>query len=156
MTSRLNNNKKDICSLFMNRTCPMLCLPTVGTENTMSLCVPKSTEPDIKWTDSLLNYKIIQWDIVQFSPSVMSDSLRPHGLQHGRLPCPSPTPKAYSNSCSSSWLPSNKLILCRPLFLLPSIFPSIRVFSNESLFALDGQCIGVSASTSVLPMNTQD
>ena len=51
---------------------------------------------------------------------------------------------------------SNHLILCHPLFLPPSIFPSIRVFSNESLFASGGQSIGVSASTSVLPMNTQD
>ena len=55
-----------------------------------------------------------------------------------------------------SVMPSNHLILCRPLLLLPSIFPSIRVFSNESAFAWGGQSIGVSASTSVLPMNTQD
>ena len=54
-------------------------------------------------------------------------------------------------------MPSNHLILCRPLLLLPSIFPSIMVFSNESaLLASGGQSIGVSASTSVLPMNTQD
>ena len=55
-----------------------------------------------------------------------------------------------------SVMPSNHLVLCRPLFLLPSIFPSIRVFSNESLFTWGGQSIGVSASASVLPMNTQD
>ena len=54
---------------------------------------------------------------LQFSCSVMSGSLQPHGLQHARLPCPSPT----------------NLILCCPLFLLPSIFPSIRIFSNESV-----------------------
>ena len=52
--------------------------------------------------------------------------------------------------------PSNHLILCRPLLLLPSIFPSIRVFSSESALCISGQSIGVSASTSVLPMNTQD
>ena len=69
---------------------------------------------------------------VQFSSSVVSDSLQPHGLQHARPPCPSPTPGAYSNSCPLS-LPSNHLILCCPLLLLPSIFPSIRVFSNESV-----------------------
>ena len=62
----------------------------------------------------------------------MSNSLRPHGLQHTRLSCPSPTPEACSNSCGWSVTPSNHLILCRPLLLLPSIFPSIRVFSNES------------------------
>ena len=53
-------------------------------------------------------------------------------------------------------MPSNHLILCRPLLLLPSIFPSIRVFSMSQLFASSGQNIGVSASTSVPPMNTQD
>ena len=57
---------------------------------------------------------------------------------------------------TESVIPSNHLILCRPLLHLPSIFPSIRVFSNESFFASGGQSIGVSASTSVLPMNIQD
>ena len=58
---------------------------------------------------------------------------RPHGLQHTRLPCPSPTPGVYSNSCPiESVMPSNHLILCRPFLLSPSIFPSIRVFFNES------------------------
>ena len=55
-----------------------------------------------------------------------------------------------------SVMPSNHLIICHPLLLPPSIFPSIRVFSNESALHIRGQCIGVSASTSVLPMNTQD
>ena len=70
---------------------------------------------------------------VQFSCSVMSNSLRCHGLQHARLRCSSLTPKACSNSMSiKSLMPSNHLILCHPLLLLPLIFPSIRVFSNES------------------------
>jgi len=69
---------------------------------------------------------------VQFSHSVVSNSLRPHGLQQARLPCPSPTPGSCSNSCALNWW-CNHLILCRPLLLLPSIFPSIRVFSNESV-----------------------
>ena len=57
----------------------------------------------------------------------------PHGLQHTRPPCPSPTPRAYPGSClSSQWCHPTILILCRPLLLLPSIFPSIRVSSNES------------------------
>ena len=59
----------------------------------------------------------------------MSDSLRPHGLQHTRLPCPLPTPKACSNSCPSS----HPTILWCPLLLLPSLFSSIRVFSKESV-----------------------
>ena len=61
----------------------------------------------------------------------MSDSLQPHESQHTRPPCPSPTPGVHSDSRIESVMPSSHLILCRPLFLLPSIFPSIKVFSNE-------------------------
>ena len=68
-----------------------------------------------------------------FSCSIMSDSLQPHGLQHARLPCPSPTPRACSNSSIESVMPFNHLILCHPLLLLPLIFLSIRVFSDESV-----------------------
>ena len=68
---------------------------------------------------------------VQFSYSVVCNSLRPHEPQQARPPCPSPTLGAYPNSIESV-MPSNHLILCHPLLLLPSIFPSIRVFSNES------------------------
>ena len=69
---------------------------------------------------------------VQLSRSVLSNSLRCHGLQHARLRCSSLTPKACSNSMSiKSLMPSNHLILCHPLLLLPLIFPSIRVFPNE-------------------------
>ena len=80
----------------------------------------------------------------QISRSVMSDSLRPHESQHARPPCPSPSPGLHSISLSitnsqsllklmsmESVMPSNHLILCRPCLLLPSIFPSIRVFSNN-------------------------
>ena len=69
---------------------------------------------------------------VQFSRSVMSDSLWPQGLQHPSPPCPSPTPSPPKPMSIESVMPSNHLILCRPLFLLPAIPPSIRVFSNES------------------------
>ena len=68
---------------------------------------------------------------VQFSHSFMSDSLRPHGLQHARPPCPSAIPRVNSNMSIESLMPSNYLILCHPLLLPPSIFPSIRDFSNE-------------------------
>ena len=80
---------------------------------------------------------------VQVSLSVMSDSLRPHGWQHARLPCPSQPLRACSNSWSllkltsiKSVMPSNHLILCLSILLLPSIFPSIRVFSNESVLCI--------------------
>ena len=71
---------------------------------------------------------------VQFSHSVVSSSLRPHELQHTRPPCPSPTPGVHSDLRPSieSVMPSSHLILCHPLFLLPPIPPSIRVFPNES------------------------
>ena len=105
-------------------------------------------------------WEVMKWDsedgsfskVISQPVSSVAQSLRPHGLQHARLPSPSPTPGAYSNMSIASVLPSNHLILCCPLLLLPSIFPSIRVFSNGS----GGQSIGVSASTSVLPMNLQD
>ena len=67
----------------------------------------------------------------------MFDSLQPHELQHARPPCPSPTPRVYSKLMSiESVMPSNHLVLCHPLVLLPSIFPSIRVFSNESVICI--------------------
>ena len=69
---------------------------------------------------------------VQFSCSVVSDSLRPHGLHHIRLPCPSPTPGVHSNSCPLSCRCHPTTSSCHPLLLLISIFPSIRLFSNES------------------------
>ena len=75
-----------------------------------------------------------QFSSVQFSRSVMSDCLQSHGLQHTRPPCPSPTPGVYSNSCPSSrWCHPTIFIICHPLLLPPSIFPRIRVFSNESV-----------------------
>ena len=93
---------------------------------------------------------------VQFSHSVMSNSLPPHGLQHTRPPCPSPNSQSLLKLMSiESVTPSNHLILCHPL-LLPSIFLSIRVFTNEWLFTSGGQSSGASASASVLPMNIQD
>ena len=65
------------------------------------------------------------------------NSLQPQGLQHTRLPCPSLFPRVCSNSCDIvSMMPPNHLILCHPLLLLPSIFPSIRVFSNESALCI--------------------
>ena len=68
---------------------------------------------------------------IQFSCSVVSDSLRPHESQHARPPCPSPTPGGQLMSIESV-MPSSHLILCRPFLLLPPIPPSIRVFFNES------------------------
>ena len=74
---------------------------------------------------------------VHFSHSVVSDFLRPHGLQRARPPCPSPTPRVLRKLMSLELvMTSHHLILCHPLFLLPSIFPSIRVFSRESVLCI--------------------
>ena len=94
---------------------------------------------------------------VQFSCSVMSDSLRPHGLQHARLPYPSPTPEACPNSCPlSQWCHPNISSSVTPFSSCPQSFPASGSFQMSQLFASSGQSIGVSASASVLPMNTQD
>ena len=98
-----------------------------------------------------------QFSVVQFSRSVMSDSLWPHGPQHARPPCPSPTPKVYLNSSPlSQWyhltIPSSVI----PFSSCFQSFPASGSFQMSQLFASGGQCIGVSASTLVLPMNIQD
>ena len=87
----------------------------------------------------------------------MSDSLWPHGLQHARPPCPSPTPRAYSNSCpSSQWCHPTISSSVVPFSSCPESFPASGSFPMSQLFISGGQSIGVSASTSVLPINIQD
>ena len=94
---------------------------------------------------------------VQFSCSVMSDSLWPHEPQHTRPPCPSPTPGAYSNSCPSSrWCHPAISSSVVPFSSCLQSYPASGSFQMSQLFISGGQSIGVSASTSVLPMNTQD
>ena len=95
--------------------------------------VSKLQRMSINLLNNVLDYGIS----VQFSRPVVSDSLWPHGLQHTRLPPPSPTPGVYPNSCPlSRWCQLNHLILCRHLLLKPSIFASIKVFSNESVLRI--------------------
>ena len=92
----------------------------------------------------------------QFSLSVVSNSLQPHGLQHTRLPCPLPTPGAYSNSCTSCWW-------CHPIISSSVVpfsshfqsFPASGSFPMSQFFASGGQSIGVLVSASVLPVNIQ-
>ena len=94
---------------------------------------------------------------VQFSHSVVSNSLRPHVSQHARLPCPSPTPGVYSNSCpSSQWCQPAISSSVIPFSSCPQSLPAPGSFPMSQLFAWGGQSIGVSALASVLPMNTQD
>ena len=91
------------------------------------------------------------------SHSVMSNSLRPHGLQHARLPCPSPTPGACSNSCPLSWWchPTTSSSVT-PFSSCPQSFPASGSFPMSQLFASGAQSTGASASASALPMNIQD
>ena len=94
---------------------------------------------------------------VQFSRSVVSDSLPPHESQHARPPCPLPTPGVYPNPCPlSQWCHQtiSSSVIC--FSSRPQSFPASESFQMSQLFASGGQRIGVSGSTSVLPMNTQD
>ena len=93
----------------------------------------------------------------QFSRSVVSNPLGPHGLQHARPPCPSPTPGVYSNSCPlSRWCHPTISSPVVPFSSCPQSLPASGSFSMSQFFASGGQSIGVSASASVLPINTQD
>ena len=98
----------------------------------------------------------IQFRSVQFSHSVVSDSLWPQESQHARPPCPSPTPGVYSNSCPSSrwchWAISSSVV---PFFSCPQSLPASKSFPMSQLFAWGGQSTGVSALASFLPKNIQ-
>ena len=94
---------------------------------------------------------------VQFSCSVVSYSLQPHELQRARPPCPSATPGVHPNSCPlSQWCHPTISSSVVPFSSCPQYFPASRSFPVSQLFVSGGQIIGVSASTSILPMNTQD
>ena len=94
---------------------------------------------------------------VQVSRSVLSDSLRTHGLQHSRPPCPSPTPWDYSHSCPlSRWCHPTISSSVVPFSSCPQSFPASGSFQMSQFFTSGGQSIGVSASAVVLPMNIQD
>ena len=117
------------------------------------------------WTmtpeSSLKNYKNNNTDFhfssVQFSCSVISGYFWPRELQHARPPCPSPSPRVYPNPCpSSQWCHPTISSSVVPFSFCPQSFPASGSFPLSQLFTSGGQSIGVSDSTSVLPMNTQD
>ena len=105
-----------------------------------------------------LKFKILFiFSSVQFSCSVMSDSLWPHELHHARPPCPSPTPRVHPNpSPLSQWCHPTISSSVVPFSSCPQSFPASGSLQMSQLFTSGSQSIGVSASTSVLPMNTQD
>ena len=118
----------------VTQSCPTLCNPV-----------------DFSWGISAFYFSCS----VQFSHSVVSNSLQPHGLQHARLPCSSPTPRAYSNSCPlSRWSHPTISLFVIPFSSCPQSFPATESFPTSQFFESGGQRIGASAS--VLPMNIQE
>ena len=108
-------------------------------------------------TAAAANHGSVQFSSVHFSCSVVCDSLRPHEPQHTRPPCPSPALRVYPNSCPSyRWCHPAISPSVIPFSSCPQSLPASGSFSMSQLFAWGGQSIGVSASASVLPMNTQD
>ena len=106
---------------------------------------------------TLPKHKCSAFSSVQFNHSVVYDSLRPHGLQHTRPPCPSPTPRVYTNSCPlSQWCHPTISSSVIPFFSCLQSFPASGSFPMSQFFASGDHSIGVSASASVLPMNIQD
>ena len=118
----------------------------------------------IKWVketeiikDMAVATKVPIWLKYQFSRSVMSNYFQPHGPQHARIPCPSPTPWACSNSCSSSlWCHPTISSSVVPFSSQLQSFPASGSFQMSQFFTSGGRNVGASASASVLPMNIQD
>ena len=132
-------------------------LPVLSISYELIGIVPGISHPS-HLTPSLICEKYI-YDIgkVQFHCSVVSNSLQPHGLLHARPPCPSPTPGVYPNSCPlSRWCHPTISSSVIPFSSHLQSFPASGSFPVSQLFTSGGQSIGVSASTSVLSMNTQD
>ena len=108
---------------------------------------------------SYLSFSIISNSVssVQFSHSAVSDSLRPHGVQHTRPPYPSPPPEVYANSCTLSlWCHPTILSSVVPFSSCLQSFPASGCFQISQFITSGSQSIGISASASVLPVNTQD
>ena len=146
-------------------------------QSSLTLCNSLDYSPPGSSVHGILQAKILEWVVIPFSSgsswprdgthvlsssiqlscSVMSDSFWPHGLQHARPPCPSPTPGVYPNSCPlSRWCHPTISSSVIPFSSCLQYFPASGSFQMSQFFASGGPSIGVSASTSVLPMNIQD
>ena len=155
------NTPGKLCRILVFSLCSFLLFVTLRHSNcfdffglsAMSLLLSKSSWLCLSFSSWYQFWKLSK----QFSHSFMSDSLWPHGLQHAWFPCSSPTPWAYSNSCPSSWW-------CHPTISSSVVpfssrlqsFPAFGSFPMSQFFTSGGQSTGVSASTSVLPMNIQN
>ena len=123
--------------------------------------LPKITQDEMDNLNGTITTKetefMLQFSSAQLSCSVVSDSLRPHELQHARAPCPSPTPSVYSNSCPlNRWCHSTISSSLIPVSSHLQSFLESWSFAMSPLFLSDSQSIEASASTSVFPMNVQD
>ena len=117
--------------------------------------LPKNHKNHAKWAAIYISH-IFRFSSFQFSHSVVSNSLWPHESQHARPPCPSPTPGVYSNLCPlNQWCHPTISSSVIPFSSLLQSFPVSGSFPMSPFFPTGGQSIGVSASTSVLPMNSQ-
>ena len=148
MTRANTKNFLETMSLFSFNICSCFCLFRYSLKIARTLCCPPETI-----TTLLTGYQSVQFSSVAHS----CPTLRPHESQHARPPCPSPTPGIHSDSCpSSQW--------CHPAISssvdrfssCPQSLPASGFFPMSQLFTWGGQSTGVSASASVLPMNTQD
>ena len=133
-----------------------MCVCVLVAQSCLTVCDPMNCGPQGSSVHGILQARVLEW-ISQFSRSVVSNSLRPHGLQQARHPCPSPTPGACSNSCSLNWWCHQTISYSvTPFSSCLQSFPASGSFQMSQFCASGGQSIGVSASASVLPMNTQD
>ena len=130
---------------------------TISFITSLNLSQPTSVAQNTTSTIFYSLYSISYTGSVQFSRSVMSDSLQPHEPQLARPPCPSPTPRVHPNPCPlSRWCHPTISSSVVPFSSCPQSFPASGSFQMSQLFTSGGQSIGVSALASVLPMNTQD
>ena len=121
-------------------------------------CIAQGTLLNVLWWVLLLKSKhFVFFSSVQFSRSVMTNSLWPHEPQHAKPPCPSPTPGEYSNSCPLSWWCHPTISSCViPFYSCLQTFPASGSFPNSQLVTPGGQRIGVAASALVLPVSIRD
>ena len=144
--------KRNLVQILLRPECDTWISPDDGTNREVNWVVHNNTG-----THSSHARGYLRINSAQFSLSVVSNSLQPHGLQHARSPCPSLTPRIYPNSCPSSWW-------CHPTIsssIVPfssclQSFPASWYFPMSQFFTSGGQSTEVSASASVLPMNIQD
>ena len=130
---------------------------TLGSSTWLSSCFKVMVKLRIQKVCTYNSIKLHYFDEIQFSRSVLSNSLQPHGLQHTRLPCPLPSPRICSKSCPLSQCchPTVSSSSVIPFSSCPQSFLGSGSFPNSQLFPSGGQSNGASASASVLPMNIQ-